>query len=228
MFADVRNAHLLLGLVVAHIGLAGCYQPALRDCTVQCSEPDQCANDQVCLPDGLCAAANVLRCDRGEPVITDASMVAGDTAMADAFDVCTQGCSDGTCIGGVCTIDCSSTGSCQNDIKCPANLPCHVICGDTACGNKIDCTMAASCTVDCVGANACDDEVQCPSNRTCDVTCSGAGACKKRVKCSSSCACNITCSGLGSCIEASECPDSDCRVGNGCTSHDDDDKCDTC
>lgn len=220
----MRSLVLVIGMVVAHIG-TGCYQPALRDCAVTCTGVDGCAGNQVCL-DGLCAAPNVARCTNdGQPVIIDASP--DSSPMPDAFDICTQGCSMGTCIGGVCTIDCSADGACPNDVACPANLPCHVICGDDACGHKVNCTMAASCRVDCNGADSCHDEIQCPNNRECDVSCSGASSCKRRTKCGMSCACDVTCSGVGSCAEASECPASECRVGNGCSSLADP-KCDDC
>jgi len=36
--------------------LAGCYEPEVRDCTVTCSGPDECADGQVCGSDGMCAA----------------------------------------------------------------------------------------------------------------------------------------------------------------------------
>lgn len=39
--------------------VAGCYQPELRDCTVTCSGPDECADGQVCGSDGMCAAPDV-------------------------------------------------------------------------------------------------------------------------------------------------------------------------
>ena len=39
--------------------LAGCYSPSLRDCTVACAEPADCAPDQVCGTDGMCASPEV-------------------------------------------------------------------------------------------------------------------------------------------------------------------------
>lgn len=215
----MRSLALLVGMVAAHIS-TGCYAPSLRDCTVTCSGPDPCAGNQVCLQ-GLCAAPNVTRCtDDGQPVIVDASPMpdASADARPDAYDLCTQGCSMGTCIGGICTIDCSADGACPDDVACPANLPCHVICGDGACGHKVNCTMASSCRVDCSGEGACADEIQCPNHRECDVNCTGTSSCKRRTKCGMSCACDVTCSGSGSCGEASECPASECRIGNGCSS----------
>lgn len=209
-------------MVVVHIGLAaGCYEPALTDCMIRCEGPAQCVADQVCL-DGFCAAPVVARCtDQGQPVIVDAAAATSDAMPppdGDPNALCIQGCSKGTCIDGVCTIDCSEPGTCLTDVVCPMNLPCHVICGDGSCNGKVNCAGAASCAIDCIGDYACDDDISCPSGRPCDVTCSGANSCKHRTKCSNSCSCNVACTGLGSCAEASECPSMTCRIGNGCTS----------
>jgi hypothetical protein len=38
------------------VGLAGCYNPSLRDCTVTCHGASDCAGGQVCGDDGYCAA----------------------------------------------------------------------------------------------------------------------------------------------------------------------------
>lgn len=50
---------------------AGCYAPALRDCTVACSGADDCAGDQVCGPHGLCVGegttCNAAAADAGSP-----------------------------------------------------------------------------------------------------------------------------------------------------------------
>jgi hypothetical protein len=46
----------LLAAVAALATLAGCYAPSLRDCTVSCESPTDCATGQVCGDDGLCAA----------------------------------------------------------------------------------------------------------------------------------------------------------------------------
>ncbi|MBA3460093.1 MAG: hypothetical protein H0T46_09050 [Deltaproteobacteria bacterium] len=35
--------------------LSGCYAPEVRDCTVSCSSPDECAGGQVCNAQGYCA-----------------------------------------------------------------------------------------------------------------------------------------------------------------------------
>lgn len=38
---------------------AACYEPQARDCTLECEAADECAEGQVCGPDGFCAAADV-------------------------------------------------------------------------------------------------------------------------------------------------------------------------
>lgn len=43
-------------LIAALVGPTGCYGPSLRDCTVSCAAPADCAGDQVCGNEGLCVA----------------------------------------------------------------------------------------------------------------------------------------------------------------------------
>jgi hypothetical protein len=45
-----------VALIAALMVPAGCYGPSLRDCTVSCAAPSDCAGDQVCGNDGLCVA----------------------------------------------------------------------------------------------------------------------------------------------------------------------------
>jgi len=45
-----------LALAAAASALGGCYAPTLRDCTVSCGSPAECASGQVCGADGMCAA----------------------------------------------------------------------------------------------------------------------------------------------------------------------------
>ena len=49
---------VLAGIAAAAISLAlaGCYSPALRDCTVSCTSAGDCATGQVCGADGMCAS----------------------------------------------------------------------------------------------------------------------------------------------------------------------------
>jgi hypothetical protein len=218
----VRNAGILVGVVVAYLlAGVGCYQPELRDCTVQCSAATDCTGGQVCRADGWCAMPSVESCPAsGAGVDSGAGADASTgTSMPDAPDqaLCQQGCTNGTCMAGVCVIDCSTPFSCTGgDIKCPGTLPCRVVCGERSCAKKILCEKAASCEVQCNGDFSCQDEVICNANR-CKVDCLGASACKK-TKCGSSCACDVTCTGLGSCTDPNECSETACRLGEGCSS----------
>lgn len=49
----------IAGLLVLGLAAAGCYSPSVRDCTVSCGSPDDCAAGQVCGHDGMCAAPEV-------------------------------------------------------------------------------------------------------------------------------------------------------------------------
>jgi hypothetical protein len=49
----------VLAALAAAALLAACYQPTLRDCTVSCASPGDCASGQVCGADGMCAAPGV-------------------------------------------------------------------------------------------------------------------------------------------------------------------------
>jgi hypothetical protein len=206
----------LMGMVIAHFVVA-CYHPETRDCTLQCSAPTDCAGEQSC-SSGWCASDGIRCTEEGQPITVDGSVNTDSSADADAANaLCQQGCSKGTCMAGVCVIDCSADGACPNDVACPANLPCRVLCGDNACGHKIQCGTSSSCEVQCTGQMSCLDEIICPAG-DCDVVCSGASSCKRRTKCANSCSCDVSCTGSLSCNEASECPESACRVGNGCSS----------
>lgn len=215
----VQRVSILVGAALTYLVAAtGCYNPELRDCTVHCSAPTDCAGGQVCRDDGWCAMPDrTEKCPKEGEGENDATIDAAATSSPDAPSPCEQGCNSGTCVDGVCVIDCSAPGACPNDVTCPANLPCRVVCGDGSCGHKINCGMSTSCQVQCNGDSSCQDEIQCNANR-CDVDCIGPNSCKRRTKCNSSCACDVSCIGTGSCMEASECPAASCKLGNGCSS----------
>jgi hypothetical protein len=139
--------------------------------------------------------------------------------MPDMRSMCEQGCPNGTCVAGVCVIDCSGSDSCSQDVMCPPNVPCKVVCGDRSCDRRVVCGMASSCVVECKGFDACAEDVQC-GMAPCDVTCSGISSCKKKVKCKESCQCDVACTGFGACAEPSECPlmMDTCKLGKGCSS----------
>jgi len=58
----------VLAAAAAALVVAGCYAPELRDCTVTCDSPGDCASGQVCGSDGMCAAPESAgRCARVAP-----------------------------------------------------------------------------------------------------------------------------------------------------------------
>ena len=76
--------------------VTGCYSPELRDCTVSCVSSADCAPDQVCGSDRMCAAPEIAgRCagltaqadggvDSTSPVIVDAPIVVDAAPPIDA------------------------------------------------------------------------------------------------------------------------------------------------
>lgn len=217
---------LFVGVVLAHlVAVVGCYDPAVRDCTVACSSPGECTGGQVCR-DGWCTMPGAASCvakDDGEGADNDGNTVVQDAAVGTRTDaastpnLCQLGCTNGTCVDGVCVIDCAPLDACPDDVTCPPNVPCRVICGEHACKKKVICGMATSCEVQCGGTQACADEVQCGVNR-CTVSCSGVGSCARRTKCKDACACDVRCTGPMACPEPAECRAGTCKLGNGCSS----------
>jgi hypothetical protein len=209
-------------VVLAFAGLAGCYDPSYRNCTVACAQASECSPDQICGADGWCAAPDVAgRCEGirdAEPDALPPDADVTDSPAPDASTSCEEVCDAGTCVDGVCTIDCSGDEACRGfEVTCPAGVPCHVICGDLACDKHVDCTLATACVIECVGVDACHEEVRCGTG-PCDVTCSGFKSCGKKTKCADSCSCDVRCAGLEACHDPSECPAAACVFGNGCTS----------
>ena len=179
---------------------------------MSCAAETDCAHGQSC-KGGWCTGS--ASCE-GRPTAPD-----GNAATTDASTqrLCEMGCTTGSCVDGVCVLDCSAPDSCRSDIYCRPNLPCKVVCGDRACEKKVICDDATSCEVVCSGTDACADEILCSADRPCTVSCSGAGSCDKRIKCKESCACDVSCTGLGSCGETPECPQATgCQLGLGCSS----------
>jgi hypothetical protein len=68
-------------VAIAALGLAACYAPDLRDCSVACTSSTDCARGQVCGSGGWCAAPEVA--DRCADVVGDAATPPTD-APADA------------------------------------------------------------------------------------------------------------------------------------------------
>ncbi len=209
-----------LGFVVLAGWLVGaCYAPTLRDCAVTCAAATECGGGQICGADGFCAAPDVAGTCGAMLDAAPATDVGatGDAPPPDA-SLCALGCSNGTCVGGVCVIDCSAPDSCPDDIVCAPNVPCRVLCGDRSCDNQIKCELASSCDIRCMGLGSCGDELIC-GKAPCTIACSGEQSCARRVKCKEACSCDVSCSGLEACGETPECPHGDtCRLGAGCTS----------
>jgi hypothetical protein len=63
-------------------------------------------------------------------------------------------------VQGVCVIDCSAPDSCPNDVFCPPNIPCRVVCGDRSCDHHVECRLATACEVVCSGVDSCADEIR--------------------------------------------------------------------
>jgi len=114
---------LLAGLALAGVALAGCYAPALRDCTVSCASRDDCAAGQVCGGDGMCAAPEVAgRCamvatDAGPPPIDAAT----DAPITVRLTVQITGKGKVNLEGvGSCSSDAPQKGSCGYDVAAGA------------------------------------------------------------------------------------------------------------
>ncbi len=212
-------------LVATMVLAAACYDPSLRNCTVTCVAAGDCASGQVCGADGWCAAEAIAgQCaayldgglaDAAEP--TDGTPPVDAPATDASQSACELLCTQGTCVGGVCTIACGD-GACAATVECPRNIPCRVTCSGTgACNGGVRCHGMAACEVECSGPSSCMNEVHCDRG-PCDVECSGADACRNEVKCKDTCACDVTCTGVGSCLGGAECPAAACVRGPGCSS----------
>lgn len=69
--------------VVGVAVVAGCYSPELRDCVVSCASSADCAPDQVCGADGMCAAPELAgRC--AGPMLTIDAGVDATSILVDA------------------------------------------------------------------------------------------------------------------------------------------------
>lgn len=70
----------VLGRGIALVAIAGgCYSPELRDCTLTCASPDDCADGQVCGTDHFCAAPELAGTCSSLPV--DAGVKPRDAAI---------------------------------------------------------------------------------------------------------------------------------------------------
>lgn len=100
---------LLRLFVVMLVLVSGCYAPDISDCDVACTTDDECAGDQVCTPQGLCAGAasaceaNGGTVDGGPRMIALQVKVDGDGKVAiDGVGECDP--SGGGPMGNTCTM----------------------------------------------------------------------------------------------------------------------------
>lgn len=124
---------LLAGIAAAAgLALAGCYSPSLRDCTVSCGSASDCATDQVCGADGMCASPAVAgqcaaRVDAGHdaPARLDAALADAPPDMGRTIRLTVQVMGKGsvTVEGiGTCSSQDPDRGNCVYDVVAGAPL----------------------------------------------------------------------------------------------------------
>ncbi len=182
-------------------------------------------------------------CSEGFCVLKGTAIDASTQLPIDApkhnIDGGTNGCPSActSCTGSgtlkTCTIDCATSGTCDQKVTCPAGYICDVKCNaDGACTRGVACPATGACNVTCSANNACtggNGGVTCGAGK-CDVQCSGQGSCKG-VTCGSSCACDVICTGQNSCgFQNVTCTSNACRSGTGgaCSSTANPSVCDSC
>ena len=76
----------LLRAAAIALVLAGCYDPAVRDCTVTCHGAGECASGQVCGTDGYCKSPSAGTCNAADAPASeiDAPVATIDAPPADA------------------------------------------------------------------------------------------------------------------------------------------------
>jgi len=146
-------------LTVAVIALSGCYSPALRDCTVSCASPDDCAAGQICGGAGLCVAhdlaapcgaSSVDAGPRGDAaVMRDAP--SGDAASPDLVPLDVQVTGKGSVVvdgKGTCSSEDPQRGNCTYRVAPGVALVVHAV------GIQFNQVFAAWSSTTCSGAGA--------------------------------------------------------------------------
>jgi hypothetical protein len=142
-----------------------------------------------------------------------------DAGMSLPPDASTSNCgatcllAGGSCMGDVCTIDCTGIGACLGGVTCPVGVSCNVTCsGTNACLGGVACS-GPRCTVKCDGLSACaNGGVGCDSP-DCKIECRGDNACDRGVCCgpgstsgTGGVSCGNDCSdGSGGCCQCGGC-----------------------
>ncbi len=133
---------------VAAAAASACYSPSVRDCTVSCEAPSDCAHGQVCGADHLCAAPSIAGAcaqqpkDAGVDGSHDSSAkdapVAIDAAPIDAaiahIDLHVK-------IDGMGRVVIDNVGTC--DTTAPTHGDCHysIVAGATATLHEMETTQ---------------------------------------------------------------------------------------
>ena len=147
---------VLAGIAAAAgLALAGCYSPALRDCTVSCGSASDCATGQVCGADGMCAspaAAGQCRTlvDAGNldaPAHPDAALPDAGRTVRLTVQIMGKGSVIVEGVGACSSLD-PSKGNCMYDVV--AGVPL------TAQANPIDASdmFAMWSSIACAGQSA--------------------------------------------------------------------------
>ena len=129
----------VLTRVLALAPLAACYTPDLRDCTVTCTAADDCAGDEVCGPQGLCAAQGVA-CRPPTVAVHVAIDGMGTVAIAGST----------TCMSAADHVDCVLIAPSDGDVMLQAMPPPHFTAWSGACGgagHAPSCTLAPAAVI---------------------------------------------------------------------------------
>jgi hypothetical protein len=123
--------------------------------------------------------------------IRDAAATSTPTASPQACDAQRCTAAGGTCTSDGCKFTCPGAAVCNEDVRCPAGMPCSVSCfGKEACAQKVECREATSCTISCDGEHACKGGVTCAGS-SCAVTCQNNGCERDDVKCCEATSCTL-------------------------------------
>lgn len=109
-------------------------------------------------------------------------------------DQCPVECTGG-CLNDLCLIHCLDAGSCQQEINCPLDRPCRVVCRgrDSCIQTSIRCGDGLSCSLVCSGEGACEGtEVVCGSG-LCEALCEPGSGQLTGQDCTRACACQSSC-----------------------------------
>ncbi len=160
-------------------------------------------------PDAAAAVADA------NPVFgADANPACDPDPVAPGAGSCPGDCTGG-CTGTLCTIDCENNNCDGDDIVCPEDFDCLVICGgaDHCDSGTITCPPDYGCTVQCtMGNDACgDQQIECGAG-PCLIECAPDTCNGAQVNCGDG-ACGASCGASG----PGDLPQLDCGGSCDCT-----------